>query len=235
MKDQYFGDINDYRKYGILRCFGWAGLKVGVCWMLTPSDASGEGRETKYLSQPEQFRCYDPELFDGLASAVGAGRRAVSEAQPLLPGAIFYDVLMPARGAARVGWFERALRDLGAADVIFFDPDKGLEADEPTRGSGKSQKHLSWSEVEATWRASKSLLIFHYNGRPKGGLLLFNETQARRLLRLPGASVVHAIRTPKVLFLFVPQPAALARAEHAITQIPARWASGVSAESFRSG
>jgi len=36
MKNQYFGDINDYRKYGLLRCFAEAGLNIGVCWMLTP-------------------------------------------------------------------------------------------------------------------------------------------------------------------------------------------------------
>ena len=36
MKNQYFGDVNDYRKYGLLRLLGRAGkVKIGVCWMLT--------------------------------------------------------------------------------------------------------------------------------------------------------------------------------------------------------
>ena len=35
MKNQYFGDINDYVKYGLLRVFS-ATHRVAVCWMLTP-------------------------------------------------------------------------------------------------------------------------------------------------------------------------------------------------------
>jgi DNA helicase II / ATP-dependent DNA helicase PcrA len=38
VKDQYFGDVNDYIKYGLLRCLSRAGIGVGVCWMLTPND-----------------------------------------------------------------------------------------------------------------------------------------------------------------------------------------------------
>lgn len=39
MKNQYFGDINDYRKYGLIRLLTGAGkLKTTVCWMLTPDD-----------------------------------------------------------------------------------------------------------------------------------------------------------------------------------------------------
>ena len=37
MKDQYFGDINDYRKYGILRALQSKGQRtLLVAWMLTP-------------------------------------------------------------------------------------------------------------------------------------------------------------------------------------------------------
>ena len=39
MKNQYLGDINDYRKQGLLRLLSGMGeLKTGVCWMLTPDD-----------------------------------------------------------------------------------------------------------------------------------------------------------------------------------------------------
>ena len=36
MKDKYFGDVNDYKKYILLRLLSKNGkLKVMVCWMLT--------------------------------------------------------------------------------------------------------------------------------------------------------------------------------------------------------
>ena len=34
VKDQYFGDVNDYRKYGLLRALGHAGFQTLVVWML---------------------------------------------------------------------------------------------------------------------------------------------------------------------------------------------------------
>ena len=39
MKEQYVGDENDYRKYALLRALAATGLKLGVCWMLTPPEA----------------------------------------------------------------------------------------------------------------------------------------------------------------------------------------------------
>jgi hypothetical protein len=49
MKNQYFGDINDYRKYGLLRAFAEAHLSVGVCWLLTADDAGGDGELRRLL------------------------------------------------------------------------------------------------------------------------------------------------------------------------------------------
>ena len=60
MKNQYFGDINDYRKYGLIRLLTGAGqLKTAVCWMLAPGDplpagcagatgSQGDGRFIKH-------------------------------------------------------------------------------------------------------------------------------------------------------------------------------------------
>jgi hypothetical protein len=45
MKNQYFGDVNDYRKYGLLRALQstWNGSLL-VAWMLTPDDGGRDGR-----------------------------------------------------------------------------------------------------------------------------------------------------------------------------------------------
>jgi hypothetical protein len=55
MKNQYFADVNDYFKYGLLRCFAHAEFRLGVCWMLTPDDRGPDGRKTKYLSQRQTW------------------------------------------------------------------------------------------------------------------------------------------------------------------------------------
>ena len=47
MKVQYFGDVNDYRKYVLLRLLAKSGeFKIGVCWMLTPADDRTDGKQT---------------------------------------------------------------------------------------------------------------------------------------------------------------------------------------------
>ena len=50
MKNQYFGDINDYRKYGLLRIVAGPGkMSLLVAWMLTPDDGKTDG-EIHFLS-----------------------------------------------------------------------------------------------------------------------------------------------------------------------------------------
>lgn len=68
MKHQYFGDINDYRKYGLLRLLSDRGtITTGVCWMLTANDGGNDGNQRDYLVDRQQFRHFDPRLFDFLS------------------------------------------------------------------------------------------------------------------------------------------------------------------------
>lgn len=72
MKEQYVGDINDYRKYALLRALAGEGtVTIGVCWMLTPSDSSNHGSKLDYLKKPA-FREFDPPLFDLLTTVMDA-------------------------------------------------------------------------------------------------------------------------------------------------------------------
>jgi hypothetical protein len=54
MKVQYFGDINDSRKFALLRLLSEFGqFKIGVCWMLTEPDDSKEGGNRSYLQRED--------------------------------------------------------------------------------------------------------------------------------------------------------------------------------------
>lgn len=49
MKNQYLGDINDYMKYGLPRTITQVtGLRLTVCWMLTPDDSRSDGGKNRY-------------------------------------------------------------------------------------------------------------------------------------------------------------------------------------------
>ena len=92
MKNQYFGDIGDYGKYGLLRCLAEQGLSIAVNWYLTPKDASNDGSIRGYLSK-EKDRRYDPELYDALRAMCVYEDKDVRlfAKQGMIPGAIYHD------------------------------------------------------------------------------------------------------------------------------------------------
>lgn len=170
MKNQYFGDINDYLKYGMLRIIGRAtGLRIAVCWMLTENDSRADGKKIAYLDQPERWRHYDPPLFDTLQAAVRAGRRniGVAEEEPILPGATYHtDVLDDCR-ASRSQHFERLAICAAACDLVFFDPDNGMAGKSKSIGRKVSAKFLFWDEAKRVHAQGKSLIVYQHFAKVK--------------------------------------------------------------------
>lgn len=76
MKNQYFGDVGDYGKYGLLRHLANNGIKIAVNWYLTPDDGSNDGKHITYLEKDDMQR-YDTELFLTLREMLRAGQRDV--------------------------------------------------------------------------------------------------------------------------------------------------------------
>lgn len=95
MKNQYFGDIGDYGKYGLLRCLAGQGLSIAVNWYLTPDDASNDGSIRGYLSKEEDHR-YDPELYDTLQAMCAREEKDVRlfAKRGMIPGAIYHDAIV---------------------------------------------------------------------------------------------------------------------------------------------
>ena len=210
MQDEYFGDVNDYRKYGLLRCLDEVGFRVGVCWMYTPSDNSGQGQRIPYLDNPDKYRFRDPELFDFLRERVHARRRAVRELEMasdrLLPRATFFSESLPNVAVERDAYFSRALVALGKAEVLFFDPNVGLETPSVRYGRARSSNYLYWWEVERAACEQASVVVFqHWTQNEKRDALLARLSSGLRC-RMPRTSV-YAISSPYVLFLAAFQPA----------------------------
>ncbi len=152
MKHQYFGDVDDYIKYGLLRTLAGAGLTVTACWMMTPDDPDPrDGRKLGYLADPA-WRVHDPELFDFLRaldlSREGL-RRDVSliERPDLLPSVSPFGRVVPDDRPGRAAYFADLHRLAAGTDVVFFDPDNGFEIASRPRGRRGSSKHLFWDEA----------------------------------------------------------------------------------------
>lgn len=131
MKDQYVGDVNDFRKYAILCALAGDGdTRVRVCWMRTPPDGRSDGRMTEYLARPQQWRSFDPPLFDLLqaASRIPDWRRlALIEESGVIPGAAYHDEMVSPGLEPRAAYFAGAMGALACCDLVFFDPDNALD------------------------------------------------------------------------------------------------------------
>lgn len=208
MKNQYFGDVNDYKKYGLLRAvIDATDLSVLVNWMLTPGDSSSDGNRIAYLQKPQEYRHHDPVLFDGLRTlVVEQGQRAVGaiENTNLLPGATYFSLSAPDAEPDRKKWFDLSMWSLGGADLLFLDPDNGLEIKSMPYGRKGSSKYLYWREVQQFWMLGKSLLIYQHFIREKRPV--FIQRMMKALQEKTPGSLVKKFETPHVLFLMALQP-----------------------------
>ena len=225
MKDQYFGDINDYLKYGLLREIArQAGLQVALCWLLTPNDGGSDGRRTTYLEQAARYRDFDPELFDVLGAAVVAKRRAIKEAERLglIPGAWYYDRPLEDDVATRKAYFDGFVQAAPAEALIFFDPDNGLEVASVATRSRRSLKHLYFDEVaEAAVHGTAVVLYQHFPrfcDRPS-----YLSAQAQRIQTRVSGDCVAAVATSSVAFFLIAQGDVAAGLTDSAKTVAERW------------
>ena len=192
MQDRYVGDLGDFGKFGLLRVICSSGevsvvcpLSLGVIWYLVPNEAhNDDGRFVDYLDlsvkNQERFRACDSLLYDALRRTVLSGARNVAtiERGNILPsGTRFYRDFLTfgdlrgnsaevrrRRAKRRTNWLEGALRATAGCQVVFLDPDNGLEV-----GVGSHQlrgpKYAFYEEMLPFVQRDQSLLVYHHVGR----------------------------------------------------------------------
>ena len=207
MKDQYFGDVNDFRKYALLRKLVIPErLKLGVCWMLIEPDNRTDGRFLTYLERPKIYRDSDPELFDWVKRVINLDRdRRIEkiEGSGLLGSACFQPGILTDVERERREYFGSCAVRFSGTDLVFYDPDNGLEIKSVSRGRKGSSKYLYWDEVRGTFKAGSSVLIYQHFIREKREEYIFRMTD--QLQQRTNAATIFSFRTPHVLFLLASQ------------------------------
>ena len=179
MKNQYFGDIGDYGKYGLLKFLAQRDVKIAVNWYLTKDEENkpGDGKYTKYLEKKDEYSKYDQDLFDILKEMLlpKPGIRDVKqfELKNAIPGAIYYhgelnlrDLKTVAeRKAHRDEWHENALDVCKDAELVFLDPDNGLM--EKPKFSKTAEKYVFPCEVAAYYKRGQNVVYYCHKGRRK--------------------------------------------------------------------
>lgn len=225
MKNQYFGDIGDYKKYSILHTLGFTGgLKVLVCWMLTADDGRTDGHFTEYLSSPIKWRIYNAPIFDFLSTCVlQQGQRHVSliEAHGLLPNATFFSPILEDSESARKHYFARLAASASNADLIFFDPDNGLEVTSVRYGRRRSSKYLYWNELISLYQQGFSLLIYQHFRRKRRDI--FIQELAHQMINQTASPQVISIRTAHCAYFLIPSVRHLSAIENAAQELANLW------------
>lgn len=177
MQNRYAGDIGDYLKLALLRTL-WPGHTLGVAWWLVPDETHNtDGRHVGYLENPDNWRLLDPDVFDGLGELVRSGKRTVADLEqlPALDGCRFASDPLPIpklyseRPKARSDWFRRTLGAMNGCDLVFVDPDNGLEPDRFSPQSAKSIKCVRIDELRELANPERCVIAYHHQTRRKGG------------------------------------------------------------------
>ena len=223
MKNQYFGDVRDYLKYSLLTILGCE-LSVAVCWLLTPDDSSPGGRKTGYLCDPDRWRKYDPPIYDFLHRKVIDWQvrcvEVLEHSGLLGSNTRFFSECVPDGGLDRCKYFDRFMACADGVDLIFFDPDTGIE---PL--SAKGSQYVHWHELDRSFRRGHSLLVYQHFGRESHDE--FARRIAGQLKQLRGAGRVLAFYDDAVVFFLVAQPDHLTRLDRAREEVETKWRDSV--------
>lgn len=149
-----------------------------MLWYLFANEVhNSDGRHISYLEN-QSFATLDPELHESLKRLMAAGRRSVKAiaGSSILPeNTIYFEspIAGPTEGAVplqqrvrkRASWLKRALKATSSCDLVFFDPDNGLETASVARHSPKGGKYVYWDELSPFWDRGQSLIIYHHLNR----------------------------------------------------------------------
>jgi hypothetical protein len=211
MQNRYVGDIGDFVKLALLRALS-PGHRLGVIWYLVPDEShNGDGRHVGYLGKKE-WRRLDPEVFDSLARIVESGGRAVAalEGAGLLRRCQFVSDPLPLpkayaeRVIARAEWLDGAVAKIRDCNLVFLDPDNGLQPEKFRPASAKAIKSASFADLGRFRRPGRTLVVYHHHTRRKGGHAAEIRHNADRL-RMHGFDRVDALSanrySPRTFFL----------------------------------
>jgi hypothetical protein len=227
MKNQYFGDVNDYKKYGLLRILSRNGaMRITVCWMLTESDDRNDGKKTGYLKNPVVWRRFDPELFDSLSGVIRNKKREVKRAEDMgiIPGACYFQRLLFDDPASRTAYFHKLYSFAKESDLIFFDPDNGLEVKSVKKGKRDSSKYIYWDELCRTYELGYSMLVYQHFPRTERKAFI-NKIKKEIGDRLKITDMVF-FQTTFVLFILILQKKHVSHCSRSIAKIDNTWNAG---------
>jgi len=199
MKNQYVGDINDYKKYSLIEIISEVlNEKILIAWMLTDEDSRNDGNKLDYLQNKKNESQLNPDLFEKLQS-IDKNKHGITDVQELLGDKYnYYSETLCDNKEKRTKYFETLLVKAKNAGLVFFDPDNGIEVKSVKCGNKNSSKYLYWNEIKKFTDCEKDILIYQHFPRKEREQYI---TDLKTELQVMTNFDVLPIATENVLFL----------------------------------
>lgn len=182
MRHNFVNDIGDYAKYALLRVLSsdrTMKIHLGVIWYLTVHpELNGDGRRRAHISR-EGWDGLDFELL-GKMRAIEASLRSrhdlhlsLIEKSDILPdGTVFFSEPLPDmtgpsfnRLCERASWFARAQEKVSGCELIFLDPDNGLEVRSVGLSSRFAGKYATVAEMASLLSVGAGVIFYQHCDR----------------------------------------------------------------------
>jgi hypothetical protein len=155
------GGAGDFGKFALLRHL-MKDRRLAVCWYLTGESSGMKDRDRHfdYLKRPDDFRHFDPEVFDRLVEFDGGSRAPADpltelHTSKILQNAIFLRQQVPPRASLRRQWLDALVGSVRGTDLVFLDPDAGIQ------GKRLTPSHVALAEIAALRSPGRVLIIGH--------------------------------------------------------------------------
>ncbi len=169
MQDRYVGDEGDFVKFYLLNNLCETNLRLGVNWCLvTDENHNKDGKFVSYLSDKHHpFNNIDSRLFEKLKEIVHGVNKNVEciEKSEILPSQTLYFSEKILADTARFQWHDSSVQHLQPCDIVFYDPDNGLEIGSIGKLHQKAIKYIYFDEIRDTFKNGKSIVIYQHTNR----------------------------------------------------------------------
>lgn len=176
MQNRYVSDVGDFGKYGLLRTLVKTGLVLGVNWYLVPNEShNSDGKHTSYLNDSAYNDC-DEELRSILKEILSMNNRnveSIKKSEIFPSNTVYFENILYFPPSAdwleriemRKYWHNAAMERMNNCDLIFLDPDNGLQVKSISIASKKGNKYLALNELQDYYSLGKSIVFYNHRER----------------------------------------------------------------------
>jgi len=206
MQDCYIGDVGDFLKYGLLNFIleQCPTLTLGVNWYKNSEQAkSVNDRAFSYLNETNpfhfSFKLCNPRLFKKMQE-IDRRIDEIKKRQILPKKTLYYDKAITKN---RSDWHRKALQGLEKADLVFLDPDNGIQTNSVKDNQRNAFKYVLRQEIVDYFSQKKSVIIYNHRSRQSEKIYRTRFNEVRGSLGSPRLELMRSHRYQVRDFLFI--------------------------------